>query len=85
MSFLQVSVLRLNENIKGHYQDCVSNSGIKATNGDNACEQHKLFNMNLKTVLSRTKIIRKSFSNIFFIGANNFWFLKTWVLTSRHF
>jgi len=59
MAFLQESVLRLNENIKVHYQDCVSNSGFKATNGDNVFEQHKLFNMNLKTVLSRTEIIRK--------------------------
>jgi len=51
--------LRLNENTKGHYQDCVSNSGIKATNGDNLFEQRKLFNTNLKTVLSRTEKIRK--------------------------
>jgi len=52
MAFLQESVLSLNENTKGHYQDCVSNSGIKATNGDNVFERHKLFNMNLNTVLS---------------------------------
>jgi len=59
MAFLQESVLSLNENMKGHYQDCVSNSGINVTNGDNVFEQHKLFNMNLKTVVSRTEIISK--------------------------
>jgi len=59
MAFLQESVLRLNENTKGHYQDCVSNSSIKATNEDNVFEQHKLFNTNLKTVLSRAAKIKK--------------------------